>query len=1209
MGMRRSQPSEGVPPQNDDRDEEAPYTPSQPAKVPGMCTVSAVTVYTSLPSDSPEPEEWQLEYGFRYTGGWKAAPWIGQVEESIPRQKGRGKVWVCAIEGLEADARYIVRVRAKAPRGQFFNAGVVGWGAWSETSAVIVTPPFAAAVAAATGFAVAVEPEGPSSGETAAGLLTAAGAFLQAKAENAAARAAAAAAEPEPEPELEPEPEPELKNGGVTITLQPYAKTAATPRLKPLEPGLSPPRSSGWVKSVGGLGIATWPERFIAVEYGAGTSNALMGLHVWQRDGAGREPSYSVEDLRGCSIEKGSEHWVGRGKFPKLTVSGGPLATQDVSKQAISTTTRFSGIPLTDCLCFQDPELTFTFKGEPQRDRFYIACRNLALGRLWNDDGSTSKPRLTQAKRATTGSRFRSDSGGALAPRDELIAIYTQHNPRKVAQVDQLLAGWRIQPGGVPEMLVKVREKYLTEKPAPVSMFRGAISDEISEWQPVVAQWAKSYDGPLGIKIEADLSIGAMSPNALSGQPQLEVGMALMRVAGDSVEGYTKDQAVAAIKAAGKPLTLVFRSGAKHAPEPEPELEPEPEPEPETMPETEPEPQLEPNPEPKPQTAGATLASLLAREVQRDGGKSYAKATKVSAASPVKTQQVKQDNYSALEARYSIGSDVDAVELVAHEPATVAVPEPELAVRPRADSELTAWLRDNTAPAAPDPELQSADSSTETSPEPAPEPESKSAASAEEETTEERKNRVRLEKAAKVRAAKLKRDAEKQKTKKLEPELALPRPRPIETPPPAADASAEFEASSGFGASSTLLSAVGVQLKEKVADIKREVEVVVAEPEAEPADEADDEVEPELQPQPQPQPQLELELEQELEPEPEPEPEPEVPYVPFTPVRVPGTVTPTAVTIYTSLPSDSPEPEEWELEYGFRYTGGWKPAVWQGRVDEKIPKEKDGGPVWVCRIESLQGDSKYIVRVRAKAPDMHVSGGVRPGGLGAWSQTSAVIVTPPDPNAHVVLDRKNVTAEGETGADAADTQVVAVSSYFSDLARKAKDKIEQAKEQRADAVVTAEVEAAEAAAAEAAAADAAAAAAAATAESLGSVEGDGVGVEPEVDLAPAVLSVAGALLQEKVAEVKRDVAARAETAAAETAAADATAAYVTSADAAVEEEPEAEPEPLVVYTSKPTEVPGTITTASFSICITLPQDAPDPEEWEIEYGYRCAILC
>ena len=87
----------------------------------------------------------------------------------------------------------------------------------------------------------------------------------------------------------------------------------------------------------------------------------------------------------------------------------------------------------------------------------------------------------------------------------------------------------------------------------------------------IVAQWSKTQDGPLGLKFEEDLSIGAMSPNAQSGQPQLENGMVLVSVNGSSVEGRSKTDAISAIKAAGRPLTLVFRAasaGSAAAPTP-----------------------------------------------------------------------------------------------------------------------------------------------------------------------------------------------------------------------------------------------------------------------------------------------------------------------------------------------------------------------------------------------------------------------------------------------------------------------------------------------------------------------------------------------------------------------------------------------------------------------------------------------------------------
>ena len=150
------------------------------------------------------------------------------------------------------------------------------------------------------------------------------------------------------------------------------------------------------------------------------------------------------------------------------------------------------------------------------------------------------------------------------------------------------------------------------------------------------------------------------------------------------------------------------------------------------------------------------------------------------------------------------------------------------------------------------------------------------------------------------------------------------------------------------------------------------------------------------------------------EPEPEPEPEGEPPYVPSNPTEVHDKATTTSIAVYTSLPEDSPEPEEWELEYGFRYRGGWKPAPWKGQVDETKPSDAGRGPAWVCSIDDLEPDSKYIVRVRAKAAARHVAtaaGLVIMTGWGDWSESSTVIATPPEPSAAV--------ASGDTPAEAA----------------------------------------------------------------------------------------------------------------------------------------------------------------------------------------------
>ena len=110
---------------------------------------------TSLPRGSARAEAWEVEYGFRYTGGWTSAPWTGKVDEAIPSEKGRGEVWVCTITGLEPESSYVFRIRARAEG--WADRGL-GWGNWSERSSVIKT--LAAEVDGSDGHGRAQTPSG-----------------------------------------------------------------------------------------------------------------------------------------------------------------------------------------------------------------------------------------------------------------------------------------------------------------------------------------------------------------------------------------------------------------------------------------------------------------------------------------------------------------------------------------------------------------------------------------------------------------------------------------------------------------------------------------------------------------------------------------------------------------------------------------------------------------------------------------------------------------------------------------------------------------------------------------------------------------------------------------------------------------------------------------------------------------------------------------
>jgi hypothetical protein len=144
-----------------------PYVPSKPARLPGRVTATSVTVFCALPKDSPEPEAWEVEYGFRYTGGWKPAPWNGTMDKTIPQERGRGYMWVCTIDGLEPESKYIVRIRARA---EGWGARGLGWGDWSERSSVIAT---------LAGERLAGGGEAAEADQSSSDFLSAAGAFLK----------------------------------------------------------------------------------------------------------------------------------------------------------------------------------------------------------------------------------------------------------------------------------------------------------------------------------------------------------------------------------------------------------------------------------------------------------------------------------------------------------------------------------------------------------------------------------------------------------------------------------------------------------------------------------------------------------------------------------------------------------------------------------------------------------------------------------------------------------------------------------------------------------------------------------------------------------------------------------------------------------------------------------------------------------------------
>ena len=225
---------------------------------------------------------------------------------------------------------------------------------------------------------------------------------------------------------------------------------AEVKRRTELDLQLMPPRGYAWIKqpTKNGAGLfqalgaqvpSAWPERFIEMAYASGTSKAVMGLYVYVSEAADTpEATESIDDLRGYAIETGVESWIGRGDYPKLTLSP-----------------EFSSAPRGDLGSGTVEERVFVFADELSRDRFADACKNLAMGRLW--DASARAPSPSEGSSVAQGGD----------PRQELLEIYTRHNPRKVADIDQMMAEWASQQGGVAAMIPRIRAKYL-RPPSPL---------------------------------------------------------------------------------------------------------------------------------------------------------------------------------------------------------------------------------------------------------------------------------------------------------------------------------------------------------------------------------------------------------------------------------------------------------------------------------------------------------------------------------------------------------------------------------------------------------------------------------------------------------------------------------------------------------------------------------------------------------------------
>ena len=105
-----------------------------------MTTATSITISASVPDDSPEPVEWDVQYGFRFFGGWNQPPSTapssqsGRLSQMVTN--GAGRTWTRSIDGLSPDTTYILQVRARVGSEE---DGEEGWSSWSKASARITT--------------------------------------------------------------------------------------------------------------------------------------------------------------------------------------------------------------------------------------------------------------------------------------------------------------------------------------------------------------------------------------------------------------------------------------------------------------------------------------------------------------------------------------------------------------------------------------------------------------------------------------------------------------------------------------------------------------------------------------------------------------------------------------------------------------------------------------------------------------------------------------------------------------------------------------------------------------------------------------------------------------------------------------------------------------------------------------------------------------
>lgn len=143
----------------------------------------------------------------------------------------------------------------------------------------------------------------------------------------------------------------------------------------------------------------------------------------------------------------------------------------------------------------------------------------------------------------------------------QIQTLFEQYDPEKLAELDGLM---KSHPGQKAEALLEhLRAQYSVDSAGP-NLSPAADASDVTDSAGSDVRVTFDEEGPLGISFGSDSDdtmgwINAIRPNGLASQfAQLKNGMLLVAVQDQPVSTY--QQAVDAIKVAGRPLHLTFRN-------------------------------------------------------------------------------------------------------------------------------------------------------------------------------------------------------------------------------------------------------------------------------------------------------------------------------------------------------------------------------------------------------------------------------------------------------------------------------------------------------------------------------------------------------------------------------------------------------------------------------------------------------------------------